>query len=78
MRIIKIVDGGDKRAMFLLNLPQGGMEIPAKFDFKTENIELYKQMKEIILELIEKFEEREKLQSIKVWESKKILFFPLI
>ena len=52
--------------MFLLNLPQGGMGIPAKFDFKTENIELYKQMKEIILELIEKFEEREKLQSIKV------------
>ena len=55
MRIIKSVDGGDKRAMFLLNLPQGGMEIPAKFDFKTENIELYKQMKEKTLELIEKF-----------------------
>ena len=32
-------------------------------------------MKEKTLELIEKFEEREKLQSIKVWESKKILFF---
>ena len=47
------------------------MEISAKFDFKTENIELYKQMKEKALELIEKFEGREKLQSIKVWESKK-------
>ena len=32
-------------------------------------------MREKTLELIEKFEEREKLQLIKVWESKKILFF---
>ena len=47
------------------------MEIPAKFDFKTENIELYKPMKEKTLELIEKFEEREELQSVEVWESKK-------
>ena len=37
------------------------MEIPAKFTFKTENIELFQQMQEKTLEQIEKFEERRKI-----------------
>ena len=58
MLLVEVI--GERR--FSFDLPQGGMEIPAKFTFKTENIKLYKQMKEKTLEKIEKFEERRKIE----------------
>ena len=66
---------GERR--FSFDLPQGGMEIPAKFTFKTENTELCKQMKEKMLEQIEKFKERRKIAS-KLWKRKKKEFVGLI
>ena len=69
MLLVEVI--GEQR--FSFDLPQGGMEIPAKFTFKTENIELYKQMKEKTLEKIEKFEERRKIgieKSLKKKEKK--------
>ena len=63
---------GERR--FSFDLAQGGMETPAKFTFKTENIELHKQMKEKTLQEIEKFEERRKIgieKSLKKKEKKR-------
>ena len=77
---------GERR--FSFDLPQGGMEIPAKFTFKTENIELFQQMQEKTLEQIEKFEERRKIAIEKSLNKKEkriknnkkltVLFFSLL
>ena len=37
------------------------MEIPAEFVYKTENKDLYDQMKEKTLEEVKKFKERQKI-----------------
>ena len=63
---------------FSFDLPQGGMEIPAKFTFKTENTELCKQMKEKMLEQIEKFKERRKISIDNSLKKKKTEFVGLI
>ena len=49
---------GERRYSF--DLPQGGMEIPAEFIYKSEKKELIDQMKEKTLEEIKKYEERRK------------------
>ena len=49
---------GERRYSF--DLPQGGMEIPAEFIYKSEKKELIDQMKEKKLEEIKKYEERRK------------------
>ena len=57
---------------FSNDLAQGG--IPAEYVFKTENKDLYDQMKEKILEEVEKFEDRRKIgleNSLKKKEKKK-------
>ena len=54
--IIKV--NGPKR--YLVDLKQGGMEVPAEFCFKTCNEKLFFQMKEKTLVEIEKFEEKRK------------------
>ena len=46
---------------FSYDLAKGGMEIPAEYVFKTENKDLYDQMKEKTLEEVEKFEDRRKI-----------------
>ena len=43
---------GERR--FSYDLAQGGMEIPAEYVFKTENIDLYNQMKEKNIERVGK------------------------
>ena len=45
---------------YSFDLPQGGMEIPAEFIYKSEKKELIDQMKEKTLEEIKKYEERRK------------------
>ena len=49
---------GEKRYSF--DLPQGGMEIPAEFIYKSEKKELIDQIKEKTLEEIKKYDERRK------------------
>ena len=50
---------GERR--FSFDLPQGGMEIPAEFTFKSVHEKLYDQMREKVFEELEKFEERRKI-----------------
>ena len=55
------------------DLPKGGMEIPASFIFKTENADLFNQMREMTLEKLEEFEKRRKYgleKSLKKKETK--------
>ena len=59
----------------MYGLTQGGMEIPAKFVYETENKDHYDQMKKETLEEVEKFEERRK---IGMENSLKKKDFPLI
>ena len=49
---------GERRYSF--DLPQGRMEIPAEFIYKSEKKELIDQMKEKTLEEIKKYDERRK------------------
>ena len=49
---------GERRCSF--DLPQGGMEIPAEFIYKSEKKELIDQMKQKTLEEIKKYDERRK------------------
>ena len=49
---------GERRYSF--DLPQGGMEIPAEFIYKSEKKELSDQMKENTLDEIKKYDERRK------------------
>ena len=49
---------GERRYSF--DLPQGGMEIPAEFIYKSEKKELIDQMKKKTLEEIKKNDERRK------------------
>ena len=49
---------GERRYSF--DLPQGGMEIPAEFIYKSEKKELIDQMKEKSLKEIKKHDERRK------------------
>ena len=49
---------GERRYSF--DLPQGGMEIPAEFIYKSEKKELIDLMKEKALEEIKKYDERRK------------------
>ena len=49
---------GERRYSF--DLPQGVMEIPAEFIYKSEKKELIDQMKEKTLEEIKKYDERRK------------------
>ena len=50
---------GERR--FSFDLPQGGMEIPADFVFKTVDAKLHNQMREKVLEELENFEGRRKV-----------------
>ena len=45
---------------YSFDLPQGGMQIPAEFIYKSEKKELVYQMKEKTLEEIKKYDERRK------------------
>ena len=45
---------------YSFDLPQGGMEIPAEFIYKSEKKELIDQMKEKTLEEKKKYDERKK------------------
>ena len=45
---------------YSFDLPQGGMEIPTEFIYKSEKKELIDQMKEKTLEEIKKYDERRK------------------
>ena len=49
---------GERRYSF--DLAQGGMEIPAKFIYKSEKKEISDQMKEKTLEETKKYDERRK------------------
>ena len=54
------------------------MEIPASFIFKTENADLFNQMREMTLEKLEEFEKRRKYgleKSLKKKETKNCLFY---
>ena len=50
---------GERR--FSFDLPQGGMEIPADFVFKTVDAKLHNQMREKVLKELENFEGRRKV-----------------
>ena len=63
---------GERR--FSFDLPQGGMEIPADFVFKTVDAKLHNQMREKVLKELENFEGRRKVginKSLKKKEKKK-------
>ena len=49
---------GERRYSF--DLPEGGMEIPAEFIYKSEKKELIDQMKQKTLGEIKKYDERRK------------------
>ena len=49
---------GERKYYF--DLPQGGMEIPAEFIYKSKKKELIDQMTEKTLEEIKKYDERRK------------------
>ena len=57
---------------YSFDLPQGGMEIPAEFIYKSEKKELIDQMKEKTLEEIKKYDERRKKGWKIVWKKRKI------
>ena len=62
---------GERR--FSFDLPQGGMEIPADFVFKTVDAKLHNQMREKVLKELENFEGRRKVgidKSLKKKEKK--------
>ena len=61
---------GERRYSF--DLPQGGMEIPAVFIYKSEKKELIDQMKQKTLEEIKKYDERKKKRWKIVWKKRKI------
>ena len=61
---------GERRYSF--DLPQGGMEIPAAFIYKSEKKELIHQMKQKTLEEIKKYDERRKKGWKIVWKKRKI------
>ena len=61
---------GERRYSF--DLPQGGMEIPAEFIYKSEKKELINQMKEETLEEIKKYDERKKKGMENSLEKRKI------
>ena len=61
---------GERRYSF--DLPQGGMEIPAEFIYKSEKKEFIDQMKEKTLEEIKKYDERKKKGWKIVWKKRKI------
>ena len=73
---------------YSFDLPQGGIEIPAEFIYKSEKKELIDQMKEKTLEEIKKYDERRKKGWKIVWKKRKIkiknnknflyIFFPPI
>ena len=68
--LIKVT--GERR--FSFDLPQGGMEIPADFVFKTVDAKLHNQMREKVLKELENFEGRRKVgidKSLKKNEKKK-------
>ena len=72
---------------YSFDLPQGGMEIPAEFIYKSEKKELIDQMKEKTLDEISMTREEKKGRKI-VWKKRKIkiknkknfvcIFFPPI
>ena len=72
---------GERRYFF--DLPQGGMEIPVEFIYKSEKKELIDQMKEKTLEEIKKYDERRKKgmenslekMKMKIKNNKNFLFF---
>ena len=57
---------------YSFDLPQGGMEIPTEFIYKSEKKELIDQMKEKTLEEIKKYDERKKKGWKIVWKKRKI------
>ena len=61
---------GERRYSF--DLPQGGMEIPAEFIYKSEKKELIDQMKKKTLEEIKKYDKRKKRGWKIVWKKRKI------
>ena len=61
---------GERRYYF--DLPQGVMEIPAEFIYKSEKKELIDQMKEKTLEEIKKYDERRKKGMENSLEKRKI------
>ena len=57
---------------YSFDLPQGGMEIPVEFIYKSEKKELIDQMKEKTLEEIKKYDERKKKGMENSLEKRKI------
>ena len=58
----RIVCESDRREerRYSYDLPQRGMKIPENFIFRTENVDLFHQMRKMTLEELEYFEKRRK------------------